>query len=241
LEPSSPVAEPELESAAVIPDVVAVPVASEAQETGGQDSVPADAPDADRIDPLETAPTCFVEEVADALELTTADDDVAGNLPADADDAEPATRRRRRRRGRRRRREDSADDAPAGEDQEDAAEAGDVVDERDAEAPAIASEPDADSEERRPKRRRRKRRRTPREANRETADADDTPSADDDEPDDSEDDDQDLDDDDTAGEGVRPKHRRIPSWGEAIDHIVSNNMASRSRNSGGGQRHRGRK
>ena len=40
----------------------------------------------------------------------------------------------------------------------------------------------------------------------------------------------------SPADGARPKHRKIPSWSEAIGVIVDGNLSSRSRNHGGGSR-----
>ena len=52
--------------------------------------------------------------------------------------------------------------------------------------------------------------------------------------------DEDSGDEGESRSGGRPKHRKIPSWAEAVDMIVETNLAARSRG-GGGSRGRGRK
>ncbi|TVS13443.1 MAG: hypothetical protein EA424_21445, partial [Planctomycetaceae bacterium] len=60
-----------------------------------------------------------------------------------------------------------------------------------------------------------------------------------DDPDDDHHDDVSEDDDDDLS-GASVKHRKIPTWDEAVALVISNNMESRARNPGNGNRGRGR-
>jgi hypothetical protein len=53
-------------------------------------------------------------------------------------------------------------------------------------------------------------------------------------------DDDDDDDDEGSSERLRLKHKKIPTWQQAIDAILATNMESRTKNPGGG-RGRGRR
>ena len=218
------------------------------------ESVPLDLGEPDEIR-AETVTEEFFEEVFEAqMEAEAeADDAESGRAVREAefDEEEPAPRRRR---GRRRRRPDrsrtgepSAEEATSSEDEDDdaAAEIGQLAEEGE----------DGEAETR--SRRRRRRRRRP--SKREEAESE-LGEEDEQETDELEDtrrrrgrrsraktdaeiseDREDLDSDDV--EAPARKHRKIPTWDEAIDLIVGGNLESRSKSPGGkgGSRRRGRR
>ena len=231
-----------------------VPIAEAAfgSSVGVETAPQADRPDVSRMDsesedPLALDSADFVEEVASAVEFELPE--VGGQPEAGDEEGEPR-RRRRRRRGRRRRREDGTEAATSEPD----LEAEDAEQERDEAEEAIQGEViegDAggggEADELRRPRRRRRRRRGPHEGQ-EGPKPDREPAGE--EPEDLDRDEEeevdveDLDsldegEDDSSGE-PRPKHRKIPCWTEAIEHIISLNMAARARNPGGGSRGRHR-
>jgi hypothetical protein len=191
-----------------------------------------DAIDLDRDeseDPLALDARPFVEELEEEEDYET----VEPEEPSSEADDEQRLRKRRRRRGRRRRREDA--EAPAeGSSEVGEAKVGDEPEYEDEETAALTES--AEGEESRAPRRRR--RRGPRGERAPSAKG----KADRDEFSD-EDADEELSDepaeveaeegsDGARADRPRPKHRKIPSWSEAMDHIISGNMASRSRGSG---------
>ena len=148
----------------------------------------------------------------------------------EGDESRP--RRRRRRRGRRQRGDER--EAPAvegvGDEDEPAATVGDLL--ADEEEP-IAAEP-ADEQERREERPRRERpRRRRRSKGEKPAAVTDDFGRGIDEPElDSHDEEA---DDDLASDEMRPAHRAIPTWQEAVGSIIAANMEARGRRSDGGR------
>ena len=206
-------------------------------------------------DPLALESADFVEEVASAIEFEPSEE---GEQSEAGDEGGEPRRRRRRRRGRRRRREDTAESAAS----ESELEPDDAERDRDEAEEATAGEPveseareGDEGEELGRSRRRRRRRRGPREGqegsqpDREAA-GEEPESREREEEDEVEEEveveeEEDLDSFEEGGEDSsgepRPKHRKIPCWTEAIEHIISLNMAARARNPGGGSRGRHRK
>ncbi|HQU43127.1 MAG TPA: hypothetical protein PK867_09950 [Pirellulales bacterium] len=212
----------------------------------------------------------FVDDLVEAEDQMERDE-LAGEVraPRRSDDEEPRRGRRRRRRGGRRGREPS-ETAPQGEsrafdDEErtpesehieeivDAIEASPIAepDEREPLEEAVAAEDMGwpESEERR--RGKRRRRRRGRRSDSERPAGNEAPEHAEAEPleahsDEAEEDpdlDADLDlDEEGDGHDLRPSHRAIPSWEEAIGMIVSGNMEARAKNphAGGPPRGRGR-
>jgi ribonuclease E len=183
-------------------------------------------------DPLSLDSEPFVDEVAEALDLET-DEEIEEAEATQGQEEAPPRPRRRRRGGRRRRRADAPDaDSTATEDVEEAEPKEEMEVDREEEA-AVADEGPPEPTTRK---RRRRRRRAPR-GEREAGEPKDAAE------------DADLDDEDDDGEELpegadqgrrAAKHRKIPSWAEAIGVIIEGNLASRSRGQGG-SRGRGRR
>jgi len=105
-----------------------------------------------------------------------------------------------------------------------------------------SSEQDSvDSEETgRKRKRRRRRRRKPRQSEEDGAPALTSGAEEDATSDGSDDDDADIESTSDGSENQKSKHRKIPTWEEAISAVVQANIDSRSKSSGGGRRGRGR-
>lgn len=156
-------------------------------------------------------------EVADVASDVTEAEDAGGEQsigegePSDETDEaseERPRRRRRRRRGRR---------SEAEGEQSDAAEVEDGEVEVAAVSETSASDEEDDNGEDRPRRRRRRRRKPRRDADETSGDA----TAETGELEEAVDKDEDA--------RANPKHRKIPSWAEAIDMIVQSNLTARAK------------
>jgi ribonuclease E len=191
-------------------------------------------------DPLAVASEPFVEEVESAFDFVDKGaESEAEETDADSEDEDEERerpRRRRRRRGRRRRR-DEVDETVMDEEDDDVEATGEPDDDVMVDSPMDADEEAQEDgeQERQPRRRRRRRRRpaSPKDAEEtssdETADLEAVGDAD-----------QDDSETRAARTEARGKHRKIPSWNEAVDVIVTTNLANRQRSSGG-SRGKGRK
>lgn len=202
------------------------------------------------VDPLEMSTEPFVDEVVDAVEL---DVDFEAESPTDA-----ATEERRRRR-RRRRRRGRRPDEPATQGEHPPAESTERADEPaleefvgELDRPPAGSSETGGGEGREPdeirKRRRRRRRRGSgiHDAKSSTLDvAPPSPTAVEDAADEDDTLAEVLSEDDTGedlkGDEHALSHKKIPSWQEAIEVVVSNNLAQRAKHPGGGSRGRGRR
>jgi hypothetical protein len=188
--------------------------------------------------PQELEETNGGSEATEMASATAADDELA------AEDAfagpEVRQRRRRRRRGRRRRRDD---DAPLLEPSDEAELEDEVVGESGLSVDRERSEhePSEASEEAEPAGRRRRPRwrrgQRDRDVEREKEHASRL-AEDEDEDETSSDEDElgEFGEDDDGGSAGRPRHKKIPSWSEAIEVIVAANLANHER--GGGRRNR---
>jgi len=209
---------------------------------------PSDVGDAD---PLVVPQERFLDEVSGDFESDSIDNHSESDndgAEESSDDTGSGRRRRRRRRGRRGMRtegDDSQSKVPSDQDED---EAGLSV--RDVAVDGVEeADPDAEQESdaRRGRRRRRRRRSSARDEGRETAAVGE--ESDDDDDDESSldferelatdtrghvDVDDDDDDDEPSGDSETDvsmgKHRKIPTWAEAIDMIVTSNLAGRPKN-----------
>lgn len=198
---------------------------SATQEHGSQRQKP---PEKDRDMPLFEDPSLSLEVpgVLDAIfeeaEVETAEDDSAERIaPPEAEDEEPPI-------------DEDASEAPSA--------AGTEQDEE------VQAEAEQDSDEKRTKRRKRRRRRRPSRKDRgETGEESGaearTPAAEEGPAENHQGPREDSSNDEDKAEAAKLKHRKIPTWEEAIGIVISANKETRSKSSGGGSRgkRRGRK
>lgn len=207
------------------------------------------------IDPLEMTAEPFVDEVADAVDL-----DVPLESDAEKDSVAEERHRRRRRRRRRGRRSEEPVEQSERRDREESPVAdstpeheeipfAEFVEEQPEETEATESHigDSAEPSEDRPRRRRRRRRRGGRREETTSQEKAASPApVEEEEPGDEEDTLAELlgeDDGDDEGKGDEPhlSHKKIPSWQEAIEVVISTNMAQRSKYPSSSQRGRGRR
>ena len=204
------------------------------EETVGDDS-------GDAGEPEEIHTALFEEE-----EATEASEGVSDSTEEAEDEERP--RRRRRRRGRRRRRDEKSDEEQTPEEVAETVAIGDdsveveVAEVIADEATEKQSEPAAadDGEEEEGKRRRRRRRRKPRRDREQAAeDESEADSAADDAP--SEEPDGRKAKSARVSEDTQAKHRKIPSWDEAIGVVVEANIQAHAKSGGGRRGRRGKR
>ena len=203
------------------------PIAGPLPDLAGRDAVaPGElSPDTYDNDPLVVRHEPFVDEVPTANDIDSEADEDEGPPVEDevAESDEPRPRRRRRRGGRRRRRDvDRTDTAevPATSGDVEVEPQGTAECDNDADS---SGEPDEVVAVEEPRRRRRRRRRpAPSGTDESSTEAEVVESAPEAPPSD--------------GEGrTRSKHKKIPSWSEAIGVIVTTNLNSREKTPSGGR------
>ena len=167
----------------------------------------------------ELFPAEAEEPDIDEAPVEAAAEPVEAREALDVDDEERSTRRRRR--PRRRRRGGRRDQEPAEEGAREEPEAGDLEAEEVTELRGPAPVRDTREE-------------------REEEDREEEDEEDQDQEDEDHDGDEDEDEEADSGERLSLKHKKIPTWQQAVEAIISGNMEARTKNSGGGGGTRGR-